>query len=154
MCIGIFFVNCLLEEFEEGGTVHLGGFFRDTHEVEYGRGDIGEESPYFVLLRGYELGRFFFVIFRRDEPEGDGVGRVFGVDFTGASLFQFLGIAVIGGDEKTATCLEYRGDEDGHRLVGRFHRFDGCFLVAGVGDHVGIGVIHEDEIVIAGHGDS
>lgn len=139
-------MGCLLKEFEQAGPVHFDGFL-DSHEVENGRGDIGEETPDLVLFPDHLITRFFPVIVRSDEPERDGIDGVFGVDFSGLEIFEFLRVSVIGGDQDGPVVLEDDGNEDGETLISGLACDDGRFFVSGMADHIGIRVIDEDEVV-------
>ncbi len=54
---------------------------------------------------------------------------------------------MVGRDENGAINFKYFGNEDGEGFVDGFDSLDGGLLIAGMGDHVGIGVVDEDEVV-------
>lgn len=69
------------------------------------------------------------------------------VPFASLQIGDFLHITMISRDHQRTTGLEDSGDESRQALVGGFDRFDRGSFIAGVADHVWIGIVHEDEII-------
>ncbi len=89
------------------------------------------------------------MIVRGDEPERYRIDGMFGIYFSGSALLQLLGIAMIGSDEETSSRLENGWNEYGYGLVCRFHGLDGGLFISRVCDHVGIGVVYENEVIVS-----
>ena len=78
------------------------------------------------------------------------IGGVRGVRAAGFRIAHHFAIAVIGGDEKRAAGFLDRLGDAAEPGIDRLHRLDRGRQVAGVADHVGIGVVEHDQIVFAG----
>src|SRR6267378_4941201 len=114
---------------------HVGGrgFAEDA---EHGGGDVAEGAA------GGELERVIF----GDADEGDWIRGVVSVRAAGGGVDHGFGVAVIGGDDPGAAAW-LKGLIDATEA--RVHGFDGSnggFEFAGVADHVGVGVIHDDGV--------
>src|SRR5882724_29429 len=114
---------------------HVGGrgFAEDA---EHGGCDVAEGAA------GSELERIIF----GDADEWDGIGGVVSVRAAGGGIDHGFGVAVIGGDDpRAAARLKGLIDAAEARVHG-FDGLDGGFEFAGVADHVGVGVIHDDGV--------
>ena len=122
--------------FQEAVAGHF--FWRgQTEQFQERRGDVGEDTIFQTIFPGV----------RGDIDEMDEVGGVGGVRGTVRVAHQ-LAIAVIG-RHQSLTASGQKGFQDlVHALVDGFHRFDAGGYHAGVADHVGIGKVQDDQIVV------
>jgi hypothetical protein len=67
----------------------------------------------------------------------------------GGGINLELGVAVVGGDEDGSALLNSRSDDRLKAGVDGFDGLNGGVEFAGVPDHVGVGEVHDDEIVLA-----
>src|SRR5437899_485011 len=83
------------------------------------------------------------------QDERNGIRGVVGVGAAGFGVDHGFGVAVIGGDDPSATSgLE--GLIDAREAgVHSFHGFDRRFELAGVAHHIGVGVVHDDGVEFA-----
>ena len=77
------------------------------------------------------------------------IGGVRGVRAAGERVEHQLAVAVVGGDDQRAASSRARR-QYGRARVDRFHRLDRGRQTAGVADHVGVGVVEDDQVVFAG----
>src|SRR5208283_1376417 len=84
-----------------------------------------------------------------DADERDGIGGVVSVRAAGDGIDHGFGIAVIGGDDPCAAAGLERLIDAGEAGVHGFDGFDGGFELAGVADHIGVGIIHDDGVELA-----
>jgi hypothetical protein len=77
------------------------------------------------------------------------VGGVCGVHSTGGRIDHELAIPVVGGDEDAAARPLRAGQHPLEAAVHRLHRLDHRRQHARVAHHVGIGVVAEQEVVVA-----
>ncbi len=110
-----------------------------VHQFQQRRRDVGE--PAFRHQRA---------VARAEQEQRHRIGGVRGMRPAGLGIAHHLAIAVVGGDDQRAAgALDGVGDapEPG---VDRLHRLDRRRQAAGVADHVGIGVVQDDQVVLAG----
>src|SRR6266481_51957 len=117
---------------------HVGGrgFAEDA---EHGGGEVAQGAA------GGELEGVVF----GDADEGDGIGGVVSVRAAGGGIDHGFGVAVIGGDDPGAAAWLKGLIDAAEARVHGFDGFDGGFEFAGVADHVGVGVIHDDCVEFA-----
>ena len=70
-----------------------------------------------------------------------------GMRFAGDLILHQLDIAVIGGDQQDTAGFFHRLPQPAEAGVDGFHRSDGGRHDPGMTDHIGIGVIDDDEVV-------
>ena len=86
----------------------------------------------------------------RRRRTGTTVQRVRGVRLAGRGVVHRLGVAVVGGDQHLAAGVARRRDDAADARVERLDRaLDGGVEVAGVADHVAVGVVADDRVVAA-----
>lgn len=83
-----------------------------------------------------------------NDIERNGEVRVLGVDPPGIQVDEFFGVAVVGGNKHSQIFVGH----DSHinffyPTVDQFTGFDGGLVNSGVGNHVGIGVVDDNEII-------
>lgn len=123
--------------FQERVASHLNRFGKTKH-VEEGWGDICEYAIADGDLTG--IG-----------GDVDGMDEVGGMSGVGRAIEVAHGfaVAVVGGDEELTTEGEDFFADFGDALVDGFAGFDGGIDDAGVTDHVGVGEVEDDEVVVA-----
>ena len=82
------------------------------------------------------------------EWDGCAVGVADEIGFFLIILIHFVGVAVVGGDDGDAADGADFFEESAECEVDGFDGDDGGFEVAGVSDHVAVGVVDADEIVV------
>ena len=87
---------------------------------------------------------------RTGEEDGDGVGGVRGVRAAGLGVAHKFGVAVVCGDQKGAALTGDGVGDAAQAGVDGFDRHDGGRQAAGMADHVGVGEVHDDQVVFAG----
>src|SRR5260370_4333099 len=83
------------------------------------------------------------------ENEGNRISCVIGVRSARLGIDHGFRVAVVGGDDPRATARPQRLIEAREAGVDGFYGFDGGFEFAGMANHVGIGVIHDDGVDLA-----
>lgn len=140
-------MKCLLEKGEEAAPQHLVGFL-ESHDVEDGGSDVGEESHHLVFLLHEDGISLLSMVGGGDEPKRDGIGGMLRIALSRLKVARFFRIAVIGGDEYASPGAQNGGNEFGKAGVDVLNGFDRCRFDAGVSHHVRPGVVHEDKVVV------
>ena len=91
-----------------------------------------------------------FPVFAVNHEEGDRTARVPGVRPAAAQVDHSFAIAMIGRDDGDAAFCQHRIHQMAGALVHAFHGGDGGGQGTGVANHVRIGEIDEQEIVVDG----
>ncbi len=85
-----------------------------------------------------------------DENERDRVGCMRGMRLSGLGIAHHLDVAMIGGDQQRTACALDRPRETPETKVDRLDRLDRRLEVAGMADHIGVGVVEDDDLEAAG----
>ena len=86
---------------------------------------------------------------RHDEVERHRIGGVRGQRLAGIVLDHLLGVAVVGGNQRRAALGHRRLDDAPDASVHRLDGLDRGLEHAGMADHIGVGVVHDDHIIDA-----
>src|SRR5690606_9635155 len=115
---------------------HLRGF-RQTHQVQNRRRNIRQNA---IIVQ--------FIITFANHKQRYRANRVIGVRLPGHKVNHALTIAMIGGDNSNAAFLQHLLYQPAHTLIHRFHSLDRRFQRTRVPDHVRVGKVNQDKIVV------
>src|SRR5437660_4349787 len=111
----------------------------NLHDFQNSRRHVGKDT----IRTQPGLGQLWY-----DEVERHGVGGVRGKWFAGVILDQLFGVAVICCDEQSAAHSQGCLNDAPDACIDRLDRLDGSIDHPGVADHVRVGVVHNDQVVL------